>query len=106
MDHVHFEAARSQPARQPETVTSRLVGHRNARDYLSGLHRLVPQRSSSSNSTFSSGTSFFNGWRATPGIIPATSQLVLLISTTATNVSSWLNGIRHLDKSLLCGMGP
>ena len=36
----------------------------------------------------------------------ATSQLVLLISTTATNVSSWLNGIRHLDKSLLCGMGP
>src|SRR6266567_7108386 len=64
------------------------------------------QRCSSSNSTFSSGTSFFNGWRATPGIIPATSQLVLLISTTATNVSSWLNGIRHLDKSLLCGMGP
>jgi hypothetical protein len=63
------------------------------------------QRSSSSNSAFSSGTSFFNGWRATPGIIPATSQLVLLISTTATNVSSWRNGIRHLDKSLLCGMG-
>jgi hypothetical protein len=43
------------------------------------------QRSSSSNSAFfSSGTSFFNGWRATPGINPAT---VLFISTTATNVS-------------------
>ena len=33
-----------------------------------------------------SASSFFNGWRETPGTIPATSQLDWLISTTATNV--------------------
>ena len=41
-------------------------------------------RSSSFKSSFSSAASFFNGWRSTPGIIPATSQLLLLSSKRAT----------------------
>ena len=43
-------------------------------------------RCSSFNNALSSTASFFNGWRSTPGTIPATSQLDRLISTTAINV--------------------
>jgi hypothetical protein len=39
-------------------------------------------RSINRNSAVASGSSFFNGWRSTPGTTPLTSQLALLISTT------------------------
>src|SRR5215471_18083307 len=44
------------------------------------------QRSISPRTIAASGSSFFNGWRSTPGTVPATSQLLAPISTTATKV--------------------
>ena len=58
------------------------------------------QRSSSFNSSFSSGASFFNGWRSTPGMTPATSQVFLLSSTTAINVWLGSNGVSERLRSL------
>jgi hypothetical protein len=46
------------------------------------------------NSAVASGSSFFNGWRSTPGTAPLTSQLVLLISTTTTKVEIGSNAVR------------
>ena len=47
----------------------------------------------------SSIASFFNGWRSTPGTMPATSQLDWLISITAINVASISSGSRHRLRS-------
>ena len=47
----------------------------------------------------SSIASFFNGWRSTPGTMPATSQLDWLISITAINVASVSSGSRHRLRS-------
>src|SRR6266516_4154300 len=63
------------------------------------------QRYSTCNSVFSFGSSFFNGWRSTPGMIPATSQLDWLISMIAMSVLSWSKATRDLLKSFGCGMG-
>jgi hypothetical protein len=46
----------------------------------------IRHRSSSFSNAFSSVSSFFNGWRSTPGTIPATSQLFWPISITAIKV--------------------
>jgi hypothetical protein len=46
------------------------------------------QRLSSFSNALSSTASFFNGWRSTPGTMPATSQLDKLISITAISVLS------------------
>ena len=54
-----------------------------------------PQRSSSFRSPSWSGASFFNGWRSAPGMMPATSQLPLLSSTTPINVSLRSNGAKR-----------
>ena len=58
------------------------------------------QRSRSFNRSFSSGSSFFNGWRSTPGMIPATNQLSLLSSITAINVRLGSNGVSERLRSL------
>src|SRR5438034_1195395 len=52
-----------------------------------------------------SGSSFFNGWRSTPGTTPLASQLVLLISTTTTKVEIGSNAARLRLRSLTCGTG-
>jgi hypothetical protein len=57
-------------------------------------------RSSSFKSSFSSVESFFNGWRSTPGMMPATSQLLLLNSTTTINVWLGSNGVSERLRSL------
>src|SRR6266550_3128510 len=62
-------------------------------------------RSINRNSAVASGSSFFNGWRSTPGTTPLTSQLVLLISTTTTKVESGSNAARLRLRSLTCGTG-
>src|SRR5665811_1957999 len=49
-------------------------------------------RCSSFSNALSSTASFFNGWRSTPGTIPATSQLDRLISMTAISVPSGEGG--------------
>ena len=91
VDHMGFDTARPQPPRQPEAylgqprraTTIRLT----VRPALVASSR---QRCSSPSKTPSPATaSFFSGWRLTPGMIPATSQLDWLISITAINVLSW-----------------
>src|SRR5260370_34204989 len=62
-------------------------------------------RSINRNSAVASGSSFFNGWRSTPGTTPLTSQLVLLISTTTTKVEMGSNAARLRLRSLTCGTG-
>src|SRR6266542_6836432 len=62
-------------------------------------------RSINRNSAVASGSSFFNGWRSTPGTTPLTSQLVLLISTTTTKVEIGANAARLRLRSLTCGTG-
>jgi hypothetical protein len=49
--------------------------------------------------------SFFNGWRSTPGTIPATSQLDRLISMTAINVPSGSRAVRDRLRSFNFCMG-
>ena len=51
-------------------------------------------RSINRNSAVASGSSFFNGWRSTPGTAPLTSQFALLISTTTTKVEIGSNALR------------
>src|SRR5260370_113662 len=62
-------------------------------------------RSINRNSAVASGSSFFNGWRSTPGTTPLTSQLVLLISATTTKVEIGSNAARLRLRSLTCGTG-
>src|SRR5215471_5517010 len=62
-------------------------------------------RSINRNSAVASGSSFFNGWRSTPGTTPLTSQLVLLISTTPTKVEIGSNEARLRLRSLTCSTG-
>jgi hypothetical protein len=57
------------------------------------------QRLSSFSKVLSSASSFFNGWRSTPGTIPATRQLDRLISITAISVPSGLSGVSHRQVS-------
>ena len=63
------------------------------------------QRCSNCRRASSSTSSFFNGWRSTPGTIPPTSQLVRLISMIATSVLSCSNAVKDRLRSLGFGMG-
>ena len=56
-------------------------------------------RCSSFSNVASSTLSFFNGWRSTPGTIPATSQLDWLISMTAISVPAGSRGLRDRLRS-------
>ena len=106
MDDVRLDAARPQPARQPEAVAAGLEGDGNPRDRAAGLDRLIaPAMQQPRAAPSSSGSSFFSGWRSMPGTIPATSQLDWLISTTAMSVLSWSKAARDLLKSFGWGMG-
>src|SRR5208282_4977170 len=62
-------------------------------------------RCSSFSNALSSTASFFNGWRSTPGTIPATSQLDRLISMTAINVPSGSRAVRDRLRSFNFCMG-
>src|SRR6516164_11373130 len=62
-------------------------------------------RSINRNSAVASGSSFFNGWRSTPGTTPLTSHLVLLISTTTTKVEIGSNAASLRLRSLTCSTG-
>src|ERR1019366_69507 len=62
-------------------------------------------RSINRNSAVASGSSFFNGWRSTPGTTPLTSQLALLISTTTTKVEIGSNAVRLRLRSLTWATG-
>src|SRR5437016_8956590 len=62
-------------------------------------------RSIKRNSAVASGSSFFNGWRSTPGTTPLTSQLVLLISRTTTKVEIGSNAVRFRLRSLTWATG-
>ncbi|MGY4420997.1 hypothetical protein ACVWY2_003446 [Bradyrhizobium sp. JR6.1] len=63
-------------------------------DPVNPCRAIARQRLSSFSKAFSSTSSFFEGWRSTPGTIPATSQLDRLISITAISVPSGLRGVK------------
>src|SRR6266496_3714864 len=63
------------------------------------------QRLSSFSKAFSSTASFFNGWRSTPGTMPATSQLDRLSSITAISVPSGSRGFGDRLRSFNFCMG-
>ena len=92
VNDVGFDAACLEPARQPETVPASLEGDCNAFDPASCFLASSRHRCSSFSNALSSTASFFNGWRSTPGTIPATSQLDWLISMTAISVTSSSRG--------------
>jgi len=96
VDDIGFDVARPQPAGQPEAVTTRLKSLPRRRPGATAIRVIMRpalpassrQRCSSPSSAPSSGSSFFAGWRSTPGTIPVTSQFDWLISMTAINVLS------------------
>src|SRR6266446_2869663 len=105
MDDMRLDAASNEPARQPKAVAGsfkaraiRLIG-RPART--ASFHH----RSINRNRAVASGSSFFNGWRSTPGTAPLTSQLALLISTTTTKVEIRSNAVRLRLRSLTWATG-
>src|SRR5271168_3888463 len=103
VNDVGLDAARLEPARQPEAVTASLEGDCNALDpafSASSCHRC-----SSFSNALSSTASFFNGWRSTPGKIPATSQLDRLISMTVISVPSGSRATRDRLRSFNFFMG-
>jgi hypothetical protein len=75
-DRALSQRASQKPSRPVSKATAMRVILRPAFS-ASARHRW-----SSFKSSFSSAGSFFNGWRSTPGMIPATSQLSLPISIT------------------------
>src|SRR6266513_5803540 len=62
-------------------------------------------RCSSFSNALSSTASFFNGWRSTPGTIPATRQLDRLISMTAISVPFGSRAVRDRLRSVHFCMG-
>src|SRR5260370_7671848 len=105
MDDMRLDAASNEPARQTKAVAGsfkaraiRLIG-RPAR---TASFRL---RSITRNSAVASGSSFFNGWRSTPGTTPLTSQCALLISTTTIKVEIGSNAVRFRLRSLTWATG-
>src|ERR1700737_1510956 len=97
MDDVGLDGMRLQPARQPEPVPPGLIGADNPSDHTPGL--------ASFSRGAASASSFFSGWRSTPGITAATSHFDWLISITATNVLSCSKAVRDLLASNGCDMG-
>jgi hypothetical protein len=86
MDHIGFDVAGSQPARQPKAVATGLISDGDARDRAPSFGRFVLPAVQSAKQRASSGLIFFSGWRAIPGTTAATSQLDWLISMTAMRV--------------------
>ena len=108
VDDVGLNAARLEPARQPEAVTACLRGGRRLQCVRYGTCSPASSRHryNSFSNAASSTASFFNGWRSTRGAIPATSQLDRLsISITAIGVQSGLRVVRHRLRSFNFCMG-
>src|ERR1700756_3041206 len=100
MDDMRLDAPSNEPARQPEAVATSFIGQRNPADRPAKRTASFRHRSINRNSAVASGSSFFNGWRSTPGTTPLTSQLALLISTTTTKVETGSNAARLRLRSL------
>jgi hypothetical protein len=84
MDHARLDAAALKPAREPEAVAAGFVGDGDAGDWTPRLDRFTSPALKKAEQLSASGSIFFLGWRSTPGIRPATSQLFSLSSTTIT----------------------
>src|SRR5262245_7896620 len=105
VNDVGLNAARLEPACQPEAVTAGL----EATTMRSILHPAFSassrHRCSGLSNALSSTASFFNGRRSMPGTIPATSQLDRLISMTAINVLAGSRAMRDRLKLFNVCMG-
>src|SRR6516225_4229285 len=103
VNDIGLDAARLEPARQPEAVTASLEGDRSALDPASCLLRfLSPSMQQLQQCAL---VDRFNGWRSTPGTIPATSQLDRLISMTVISVPSGSRAVRDRLRSFNFCMG-
>ena len=93
VDDVGLDAARPQPARQPEAVAAGLEGDADARDRAAGPGRLVPSSARAAEAGRPRRPRASSaGWRSMAGTIPATSQLDWLSSTTAIERAVLLQG--------------
>jgi hypothetical protein len=100
---MRLDVARPEPAASQKPAG--LESDRDAFDPCPALCASSRQRLSSFSKAFPSTSSFFDGWRSTPGTIPATSQLDRLISITGISVPSGLRGVRDRLRSFNFCMG-
>src|SRR5450756_2069291 len=99
MPHALSQRASQKPSRPASKATAICSILRPAFS-ASSRHRY-----SSFSNVLSSTASFFNGWRSTPGTMPATSQLDRLISMTAISVPSGSRAVRDRLRSFNFCMG-
>src|SRR5262249_23814457 len=83
-----------------------LEGDSDAIDLVSGLLRFLSPSIQQLQQFLSSTVSFFNGWRSTPGTMPAMRQLDRLISMTAISVLFGPKEVRDRLRSFNFCMGP
>src|ERR1035437_3317903 len=93
MPHALSQRASQKPSR-PASKATAIRSIRRPAFSASSRHRY-----SSFSNVLSSTASFFNGWRSTPGTMPATSQLDRLISMTAISVPSGSRAVRDRLRS-------
>src|SRR5437660_5419392 len=105
MDDMRLDAPSNEPARQPEAVATSFMASAIRMTGRPARTASFRHRSINCNSAVASGSSFFNGWRSTPGTTPLTSQLALLISTTTTKVEIGSNAARLRLRSLIWTTG-
>ena len=99
VDNVGLDAACPEPARQPETIPAGLEGNCSAFDLASCFLSFLTPAIEKLQQCALVDRGFFNGWRSTPGTMPATSQLDKLISITAISVLSCFRTIRDWLRS-------
>src|SRR5450759_2424750 len=99
MPHALSQRASQKPSRPASKATAICSILRPAFS-ASSRHRY-----SSFSNVLSSTASFFNGWRSTPGTMPATSQLDRLISMTTISVPSGSRAVRDRLRSFNFCMG-
>src|SRR5215475_456017 len=109
MNNVGLDTARPQPASKPKAVPAGLEGDGDASDLVPCLLRFRSPPLEQLQEFVLVRCELLNGWRSTPGMTPATSQLSLLSSITAVNVWLGSNGVSERLRSLsgffcFCGL--
>ena len=105
VNDVGLNVACTEPARQPEAVPGGIESDSDAFDPCPAFAASSRHQCSNFSNALSSTTSFFNGWRSTPGTMPATSQLYRLSSITAISMPSGSRGLGDRLRSFNFCMG-
>ena len=93
VNDVGLNVACTEPARQPEAVTAGLEATAMRLIRCPAFAASSRHRCSNFSNALSSTASFFNGWRSTPGTMPATNELDRLSSITTISVPSGSRGL-------------